>query len=615
MKSNTVRTFRPREPVPPLVAESVPTGKLKGGFELPDALPTYPAEGPDRQPWLSRWDEGKWGVWATIKLLMPLALRALRSRISRRTTRQFWAELRRFMESMGALWIEVGLLLAKRPDLIGPVAQEEMALLRRPVNEFPMAVAESLFLKQFGVGIEDRFSRFDARPISIGLFSQTYRARLRDPDVEVAVKVLRPDAAALLARDLGILRTLIRLSRWSSRAGVLGLPKLAWEIEQRLIQSTDLRYQAAKMRRIRKSLKPHKVRTPRVFYAASSSHFLTAEFLDAPNVAALQGLAAADPGAAREWMRRNRISPRKLGRRIFQSFLRQAFSDNLFHSDLSPSNIILLRDSRFAIPTAGDVASLDKQFATYNSQMFRAIAGSDYSKAVDYLFLTCDTLPRVALNDLRVELVRLYRAFEMRSELHGVGFADRSFSALTSEVSAVMFRSGIARSWQGVNLDCGWTNLEQCLHFLDPDFSFRQELKRYFARLDRRNAAISGDEGIRIKVGRLVATLSEQAVFVSAQLRRRAQSLDGIGKASYIAAVFFRTLFRLLLLAVIGLIAARYGLLARLTFLQGTWVLRTARQVEHQPRILYWATVLVGLYAMLLIRNVIARLLQRERKA
>lgn len=608
------RVYRLRPALQRRAAEASPRNSFRGKFDLPDALPPFPRQVPETQEWLSRWDEGRWGLWATLKLVTPFALRALRTRLTSRSwRRQSWAEVRGFLESLGGLWIEVGLLLGKRPDLLGREAQEEMVLLKPPYNAFPIEVTELLFLKQFGNSLEDAFSRFDSQPISIGVFSQTYRARLRRPDVEVAVKVLRPDVAALLSRDLGILRTVIRISRWFGIAARFGLGRLEWEVRQWLIHASDLRYQAASMRRIRKTLKRRNVYVPRLHDHASSSHFLTAEYIDAPTLADLEGLFASNPSEATAWMERNRINLRMLGRRVFQSFLSQVFVDNLFHSDLSPSNLILYQGGRFAVPTSGPVSSLDKQFATYIAQMFRAIANSDYTKAVDYLFLTCDSLPRVGLTELRLELVRLYRAFEMRSELRGVTFAERSFGALSTEVSAVMFRNGVVRSWQGVTLDRGWTNIEQSLQFLNPAFSLRDELQHYFKKIDLNNSVIFGREGVRVRISRLITNLSEQAMFLGTQLRRRAQGLEGVSKAAYVAAVFFRALYRIVLIVVVGLLIAHYGLHEHVGLQNITLFRRFTDWARERTKAEIYIFVIVGLYAFFVLRKVVRRLSQRER--
>jgi ubiquinone biosynthesis protein len=591
------------------------TRELKGGYLLPDPLEAPPRQLPPTQEWLTRWDEGKWGVWAVLKILLPLAFKALRSRVTSSSWRgEFWADVREIIERLGGLWTEIGVLLARRPDLVGPEGQLEMAKLQPARNSFPIEVTELLFLKQFGGELSEFFSRFDELPLSVGSYSQTYRARLREPDAEVIVKVLRPDVAALLSRDSHILHTLIRLSGWFGFAHRLGLPKLEWEVKQWLIRSSDLRYQAASMKRLKSSLRSHKVYVPRIFYSLCSSHFLTAEFLDAPTLAEWQSLAAVDPEAAHSWMKRNNIDPRRLSRRLFQSFLRQFLVDNLFHSDLEPSNIILFRNGRFGVPTAGLVASLDKQFAMYQAQMFRAIASSDYSKAVDFIFLMCDSLPRVGLNELRVELIRLGRSYQMRSELHGVSFAEKSYGALSSQMSELMFKWGVVRSWQGINIDRGWTNLEQSLRILNPNFDLRGELQRYFEKSDIWSSSIGGKEGIRIRIGRLVATLSEQMMLIGAQLRRRAQSFEGISKASYLGIVFFRAMFGFVLLVMALVLFAHVGL-QRYSFLRDTRVARFADWLAHLPIADDFYLAAFGIYALYWLHRVVRRLAQTERSS
>jgi ubiquinone biosynthesis protein len=612
LNADRASIFVPRPYLAPAHAQTRPR-ELKGGYALPGPLHGPPRELPPTQEWLARWDEGKWGFWAILKILFPLAIKVIHSRLTSSSwRREFWAEVREVIERLGGLWTEIGDLLARRPDLIGPEGELEMAGLRPTHSSFPIEVTELLFLKQFGSELSERFSRFDELPLSVGIYSQTYRARLRQPDVEVIVKVLRPDVAALLLRDSGILHTLIRLSGWFGFSDRLGLPKLEWEVKQWLVRSSDLRYQAASMKRLKRSLRRHRVYVPRPYYDVCSSHFLSAEFLDAPTLAEWQRLAVADPNAADTWMKRNNINRHRLSRRLFQSFLRQVLVDNLFHSDLTPSNVILFRNGRFGIPTAGPVSSLDRQFATYMGQMFRAIAASDYSKAVDFLFLMCDSLPRLGLNELRVELVRLGRTYEMKSELHGVSFAEKSYGALSSQISELMFKWGVVRSWQGINIDLGWTNLEQSLQILNPDFNFRGELKRYFERVDIWNSSLGGQEGIRIKIGRLVATLSEQTMLIGAQLRRRAQRFEGISKASYLGIVFFRAMFGLVLVMMALVIVAHLGF-ERHNILRNSVFGRVMEWIARQPLTYSYFLAAFGVYSLFWLSRVVRRLAQTER--
>src|ERR1700761_4152328 len=120
LNADRVSIFVPRPYLTPAHAQIRPR-ELRGGYALPDPLQGPPRELPPTQEWLARWDEGKWGFWAIFKILFPLAIKFVRSRLTSSSwRRQIWAEIRAVIERLGGLWTEIGDLLARRPDLIGP---------------------------------------------------------------------------------------------------------------------------------------------------------------------------------------------------------------------------------------------------------------------------------------------------------------------------------------------------------------------------------------------------------------------------------------------------------------------------------------------------------------
>src|SRR5262249_51082517 len=116
-----------------------------------------------------------------------------------------------------------------------------------------------------------------------------------------------------------------------------------------------------------------------------------------------------DPARVEEWLKVNHINPRKVGSRLLISFMRQLFENNLFHADLHPGNIILLRDSRIALIDLGSVGSLDHEFLTLYRGLQRALAMNDYGKAADLQLRLCAQLPSRHLTEMRAELIRSLR--------------------------------------------------------------------------------------------------------------------------------------------------------------------------------------------------------------
>src|SRR5437763_8525814 len=75
-------------------------GDFRGGYYLPDPLPPFPRKVQPSQEWLTRWDEGTWGFWATVKLITPMAFHVVRNRLTTRAwRRKSWAEFRHFLQS------------------------------------------------------------------------------------------------------------------------------------------------------------------------------------------------------------------------------------------------------------------------------------------------------------------------------------------------------------------------------------------------------------------------------------------------------------------------------------------------------------------------------------
>jgi predicted unusual protein kinase regulating ubiquinone biosynthesis (AarF/ABC1/UbiB family) len=67
--------------------------------------------------------------------------------------------------------------------------------------------------KAFGQPIEEIFEWFEKDPIASGAIAQVHRAKLRDVEQEVAVKVRHPGVEETIKRDLKLLLFFARVVR------------------------------------------------------------------------------------------------------------------------------------------------------------------------------------------------------------------------------------------------------------------------------------------------------------------------------------------------------------------------------------------------------------------
>src|SRR5258708_18635077 len=104
-------------------------------------------------------------------------------------------------------------------------------------------------------------------------------------------------------------------------------------------------------------------------------------------------MISADPAALDRWRLENGVDARNVGRHLLLSLLRQLMEDNLFHGDLHPGNILLLRDDRVALIDFGSCSFSEKTTLERFRLSIRALGQRNYSQAADLYMLLAGTLP------------------------------------------------------------------------------------------------------------------------------------------------------------------------------------------------------------------------------
>lgn len=475
--------------------------------------------------------------------------------------------LRRLLEQMGGLWIKAGQLMSLRADVLSPAMVQELSELQFRANGFPFDIAKALMEQELGVPLDELFDVFEEEPVAAASISQVYRARLRRGQQWCAVKVQRPDVRLNFGRDMTILRWIVGFLGRVPWLAYFGWDEVLWELEQIMLEEVDYRYEAANMRRMKRVLRAHNVYVPEVF-DYSTQRVLVMEYVPGVLMSEFIEATLADPARLHEWMQENKVEGRKVGERLFISFFRQLFEDNQFHGDLHPGNIMLLRNNRIAFIDFGTIGTSDTHFLTYYQMGMQALGEMDYSRAVDYIFLLCDQLPRTSLEEAKAVLVRTYEAWAARARLRDLPYHEKSIGNVGSEAGRVLFPYKVVMSWQFMKISRTWATLDASLSYLIPDVNYVLLVRKYFRGAQRR----SGQRLRRFGVAGIadsVSTHVEEFSFFYREITQQASHvLSGLRtKLDY----FLFTLLRavsLALLASLGLTAAIY-LRQRFGFFEG----------------------------------------------
>jgi predicted unusual protein kinase regulating ubiquinone biosynthesis (AarF/ABC1/UbiB family) len=251
---------------------------------------------------------------------------------------RFIALARRFRGlalNLGGVWIKLGQFLSSRVDLIPPEVIVELQDLQDAVPAEPSALMMQTVEHELGAPIASVFEEFEPTPIAAASFGQAYLATLRSTagDVgqlkRVIVKVQRSNLNELVTTDLSALRIIANwLKRYKpiqQRANVNALvDEFAAGIYAELDYEQEARNAAAFDHNFAQDTA---IRVPKVYL--STPRVIVLKNVEDIKVTDYDGLDAAG------------ISRKQVARKLFETYLKQVFTDGFYHADPHPGNLFV----------------------------------------------------------------------------------------------------------------------------------------------------------------------------------------------------------------------------------------------------------------------------------
>jgi len=526
------------------------------------------------------------------------------------------------LERLGGLWIKTGQLLAMRRDLFPDEFCDELANLQDRSHGFPPAIARGILEEDLGGPLPRHFSEFEDAPMAVGSVGQVHVGRLRHNGMRVAIKIQRPHVVRRFRLDLSYLRFLVKVLLFFEILPNGRWREFLWELERTLLEEVDYRLEASSISRMRRLLRRHRVYGPKVFPRFCSPRVLVMEFVQGVFMSEYIKVATSDPERLQAWLTENDIEPAKVGRRIYFSHLRQMFEDGLFHCDLHPGNIVLLRESRVALIDFGSLGSFEVGKLTKYHLMFRAIAERDYSKAADVFLMMGPSLPSVDIEEVRSEIVRSLRQWETRTPVKALPYHQKSMTRAIGDIAKVLTRHRVPATWEFMRAHRAELTLDASLMYLMPQLDYRKLARRYeFESRMRALRRLTKPLAIADRLGRTAVGLDlmvnplENAYFDGDWLRRRAINFQArITKAMYLLEATFAFIARagLVVLATLLLAQARrfYPRFFRAT--DQSWLGPALDRAPQLPTELWLGILVVTLYVFRVLSRVRQRIAEKD---
>lgn len=531
--------------------------------------------------------------------------------------------VRETFEQLGGLWLKAGQLLSLRVDLFPKAFCQELAQLQNRSYAFPTPIARQILEQELGTSIEDVFDEFAPQPFAVASIGQVYRARLRREQVYVAVKIQKPFSDQLFARDMLLIRWIVRLlavvrfrthMRWD-----LGYNELSDVMKEEL----DYHYEASALRRMKRTLRGHRIYVPRLFARYSSRRVLVTEFIHAILMADYIRMAEENPERLAAWLAENNVKPRKVARKLIQSMYRQLFENNLFHGDLHPGNIVLLRNSRVALIDFGSTSFTEREYLQKFVMFVQALASRQFAKAADLSLMLTASLPNnLDVDQVKEDLVRTLRSWATRTLVKQLPYHEKSMDNVTIELVRILVGCRCTMEWGWLRIHRALTTLDTSLVYLYADVNYTRMLQRYFDRAERRKLRAMLQAGFPFRVLSGYETqlsiqdrMNEYTLFQGELVRRHAQVFRG--SVSKISAVL-RSIVQLsgAAIAVVGIAGAivfadqHYGLAA--LDLLGPQTAGSIRRIPVLDGAVWIGLLLLYTYVVILHLKLRNRLLHRD---
>jgi len=305
-----------------------------------------------------------------------------------RSSQPLGVRIREALEELGPIFVKFGQALSVRPDLLSPEVGAELAKLQDQVPPFPGEQAVATLEAAFGRPVDQVFAEFDRTPLAAASIAQVHAARLPDGKA-VVVKVLRPNVAGLIQRDIEVLYAIAALAEaYWPEARRLHPTEVVAEFEKTLSVELDMMREAANAAQLKRNfLGSELLYVPDIYWDWCRTNVLTME--------RVFGIPVDDIGA----LKSAGTDIRRLAENGVEIFFTQVFRHNFFHADMHPGNIFVDATTparpKYVAVDFGIVGTLDARDQHYLAENFLAFFRRDYRRVaalhVDSGWVPADT--------------------------------------------------------------------------------------------------------------------------------------------------------------------------------------------------------------------------------
>jgi predicted unusual protein kinase regulating ubiquinone biosynthesis (AarF/ABC1/UbiB family) len=275
------------------------------------------------------------------------------------------ARLARRLSQMRGAAMKLGQLLSLESEHVLPAEfADALAILRDSADAMPRAQLNRLMGREFGRGWEDKFERFDHRPVAAASIGQVHRVRTRDGR-DLALKVQYPGVVRSIESDVNNMATLLRASRILPME--LDISGIVREAKRQLRQEADYLEEARFLVRYGELVADEpRFRVPRVHRDLTTKRILAMDFMPGKPLTSL-----SEPDVPQR--RRDRV-----GALLYHLLFRELFEFRMMQTDPNFGNYLVDEESGdLDLLDFGSTVDFTAEFADRYARICRAMIDDD----------------------------------------------------------------------------------------------------------------------------------------------------------------------------------------------------------------------------------------------
>jgi ubiquinone biosynthesis protein len=281
------------------------------------------------------------------------------------------------LTKLGPTYVKLGQFMATRPDVVGTAIASDLESLQDKMAPFPQAEAEAVVAAAFDRPLTAIYASFGPA-VAAASIAQVHRAEIDESGArkEVAVKILRPGIERRFKADLDAFFYAARKAEdFSLEAQRLRPVEAVATLARSVAMEMDFRLEAAALSEMAENTRADAdFRVPAVDWDRTAREVLTLEWIDGTPLNDHAALAAKGYDLP------------ALGRKVIQSFLRQALRDGFFHADMHPGNLFIDADGRLVAVDFGIMGRLGPKERRFLAEILFGFITRDYQRTAQVHF-------------------------------------------------------------------------------------------------------------------------------------------------------------------------------------------------------------------------------------